>query len=105
MYFWIAYLKFIIGFVYLFDTSPAEPIIFLFKTKNNFKINTKILYICSKLNKRLFVVEYIILIFSILNACMTFTIVYAMVKFSKDKKKAKNDLNKEFSNFNGMGLS
>ena len=47
----------------------------------------------------------IILIFSVLNAFMTFLLVYAVIKVGNKTKSLKNDLKTKFNNFNEMGLS
>lgn len=47
----------------------------------------------------------IILIFSVLNALMTFLLIYAVIKVGNKTARLKNDLKTKFNNFNEMGLS
>ena len=47
----------------------------------------------------------IILMFSVLNALMTFLLIYSIIKIGLQEKRIKNDFKSKFNNFNEMGLS
>ena len=47
----------------------------------------------------------IILIFSVLNALMTFLLIYSIIKIGNKAERLKNEFNTKYRNFNEMGLS
>lgn len=47
----------------------------------------------------------IILMFSVLNALMTFLLIYSIIKIGNKQNSLKSDFKSKFNNFNEMGLS